>query len=133
PRWLSEVVEYLKCMDDSDEWVDLVMKLVDLDRRLAFPKGMGKSCILTANRRPAELSTWIKSGRDYSKCPSIESSKAFGESFMDWWFHLQPSWRHASDGSLLTELPDGEVVWTELAKGSVNGFAMILVALAGWW
>ncbi|KAH7905171.1 hypothetical protein BJ138DRAFT_1018099, partial [Hygrophoropsis aurantiaca] len=131
PTWLTEATDYLHMQDNSDEWTELVEKLVELDRRLGYPKGL--SCVLSSVSRPTDISNWIKSGRDYNKCPTIHDTGAFGDSLLEWWEHLQPDWCRNPDGSLSTDLPpQSEIVWNELAKGSVNGFLMTVMIGLAW-
>ncbi|KAH7924725.1 hypothetical protein BV22DRAFT_987241, partial [Leucogyrophana mollusca] len=130
PQWLVEAIEFLNGADDSSEWNDLVVGLSALERLLGFPMGL----------RPSEVTSWIKSGRHCDRCPVIEDEEKFGEDVEQWWVYLQPGWRlplgeddvSVSVTSLSQEIPSEGENWSELQKGSTNGFFLILLCLA-WW
>ncbi|KAH7917876.1 hypothetical protein BV22DRAFT_989237, partial [Leucogyrophana mollusca] len=140
PTWLVDAVDYLNSADASPEWSAMVINLVKLERLLGFPKGMGKHNIVSGLKRPEEIGAWIRGGRHFEKCPTIEDEKTFADGFEQWWISLQPAWRCTSDDdepvtsihSLLNDIPSEDVDWPELAKGTCNGFFMVLLGLT-WW
>ncbi|EMD31605.1 hypothetical protein CERSUDRAFT_26235, partial [Gelatoporia subvermispora B] len=90
-----------------------------------------------AEQRPAELSKWFSSGRNYEKVPEIQDVKTFGTSWLVWWYALQPQWRLEKRVSGNSRLPpavyeDASGDWKTLRKGGPTGFVIILVGLAMW-
>jgi hypothetical protein len=80
--------------------------------------------------RPKVVKDWIQRARPATWRPVIDNVADLEKSYSMWWVSLQPAWRHFEDGSLRTDLVDGD--WTELKRPGVNGILNALVVLFYW-
>ena len=80
--------------------------------------------------RPKVVKDWIQRARPATWRPVIDNVADLEKSYSMWWASLQPAWRHFEDGSLRTDLVDGD--WSELRRPGVNGILNVLVVLFYW-
>lgn len=87
--------------------------------------------LIDKTARPEEINTWLKNGRKFSAMPDVTNTvDAFGETWTNWWVHLQPKWRGKAP-PFSTDAPEG-ADWSSLQKGGPNGFFLVLLAYC-WW
>jgi hypothetical protein len=80
--------------------------------------------------RPKVVKDWIQRARPATWRPVIDNVADLEKSYSVWWASLHPAWRHFEDGSLRTDLVDGD--WSELKRPGVNGILNVLVVLFYW-
>ncbi|KZP04965.1 hypothetical protein FIBSPDRAFT_673419, partial [Athelia psychrophila] len=130
PAWLEESVTHLQGLSEDAQWTSLLVKWIELERQLGFPKGRAQ--MLSNVNRPAQIGIWLHNGRPWDDMPVISPGVAedYSTSWWLWWKSLQPSWR--SDTLSRDLRATGVFNWSETLKGSQNGF-FLLIASLGWW
>ncbi|KAF8227944.1 hypothetical protein L208DRAFT_1157924, partial [Tricholoma matsutake] len=85
---------------------------------------------LPTKNRPGEIGVWLKNGRrlQADQMPQLKNIKDFGNCWFAWWKAIQPGWR----GDELSQLIPSDPSWSQLLCGGVNGFLVVILALA-WW
>ncbi|TDL14370.1 hypothetical protein BD410DRAFT_690423, partial [Rickenella mellea] len=141
PEWLVNALAFIIKQDVKGVvWEAVINMWVELERRLGFPTtdASDPASRLDTKHRPAQVSTWIRSGRPYNKVPPIADPAEYGNSWRKWWKGLQPKWRDAGvdwplrDGIAGTEGAWTGEKWPGVAKGGKNGFHIVIVTLV-WW
>jgi hypothetical protein len=125
PSWFKDALVMLTKKDLGDEWVLLLDAWAEFELKEKY-----KDTDLGKTSRPSFIADWIKRKRSATWHPSIGDIDVYCQQFNQWWHSLQPAWRQADNGSVLTDLVDGD--WTVLRKSGKNGLLSVLAALFYW-
>ncbi|KAF8233549.1 hypothetical protein L208DRAFT_1070299, partial [Tricholoma matsutake] len=118
------ILTFLKKILDEEFWVNLLKNWV-----LFETENPPKTRLPTKNR-PGEIGVWLKNGwwLQANQMPQLKNIKDFGNHWLAWWKAIQPGWR----GDELSQLIPSDPSWSQLLCGAVNGFLVVILALA-WW
>lgn len=150
PGWMDELLLPLTTLCEGPLWTSLLVKWVDLERQLGFPKGrvsshfyyslsaeslpvmQSKAYMLSATNRPAPIGIWIHDGRHWADLPIIGPGviEDYSTSWWLWWKSLQPTWRAETLSRDFRGV--GDYDWDELRKGTQNGFFVLILSLGLW-
>ncbi|KZP28681.1 hypothetical protein FIBSPDRAFT_669240, partial [Athelia psychrophila] len=130
PTWVEDSITHLQELCEDAQWTSLLVKWVELERQLGFPRG--RANMLASSNRPAQVGVWIHDSRPWNEMPVIGPGVAedYSTSWWLWWKSLQPSWRANTFSRDLRGT--GTFDWNETRKGSQNGFFLVILSL-GWW
>lgn len=150
PGWMDELLLPLTVLGEGPLWTSLLVKWVDFERQLGFPKGrvsshfyhpppaeslpvmQSKAYMLSATNRPAPIGIWIHNGRHWADLPIIGPGiiEDYSTSWWLWWKSLQPTWRAETLSRDFRGV--GDYDWDELRKGTQNGYFVLILSLGLW-
>lgn len=112
----------------------LIERWVELER---LHRWQGKATgLMGKNIRPAELTSWIDSGRYGKRGKKIviisAHVTAFGEKVWTWWMYLQPEWRKKGTNNRPLPVTNFGGNWKSLDHYGPNGWLSLLACLR-WW
>lgn len=84
---------------------------------------------LTCDNRPAQVGSYMKCGRDFSRGYNVDSKK-FGKDVLKWWLTIQPTTRKDWPPTY-GPLPD-DFSFDYFNRGGPNGVFLVVLCLS-WW
>ena len=128
PTWFRNALQMFQSNGVAlgEEWSRLLRNWAQFEDQSAYTSHEKLGTL----HRPKVVKDWIERARPTTWRPIIDNVADLEKSYSVWWASLQPAWRHFEDGSLRTDLVDGD--WSELRRPGVNGVLNVLVALFYW-
>jgi len=126
PAWFRQSKGLFLSESLGSEWLQLVGAWGRFEEQEGY-KEQGK---LPSKGRPDVVQLWISRARSTTWRPLINDTKAYRLAFNAWWAQLQPAWRISGDGTVDSQLLDGN--WDCLRRPGLNGLQSIVAALFFW-
>ena len=128
PAWFRNALQMFQSdgVALGEEWSRLLRIWAQFENQSAYTSHENLGTL----HRPKVVKDWIQRARPATWRPPIDNIADLEKNYSMWWASLQPAWRHFEDGSLRSDLVDGD--WSELRRPGVNGILNVLVVLFYW-
>lgn len=149
--WTTDAAAYLREVFAKNPFKEQITNgFLEMEAAIRYPTGKVRTLItcifdmysssqqardhkLSVEGRPAAITKWVGSGRDFSKIPtSVQPLDKFIKEFIKWYRSLQPKARPWPETSPCPSLSGPNVLaeWNELRKVGPNGVFTILMGLS---
>jgi len=126
PKWFISALRKLQSTTIDERFNTLIHTWATFEVK----EGYAEVSKLDSKHRPSVIGDWIQRGRNEKWVPPGFDSAKFENQFKQWWFHLQPVWRRATDQDVAWGSIEGDLV--HLKKPGTNGLLSVVAGLFFW-